>query len=679
MTLSEITQKISDIQQLAAMDQEAALSQNKALFISLVQQDEAYLIRSPSGQLFAAPVQEDDPRLFLRVFSHEEAAQSFAEKEPGREVLPIDGVELMQAAKTCFLRGVYGFLLNDGLAWAVLSFPDFLAECFRTILGNENMAGEEFTVLVRLINMVRQNDHYKIVLAEVPGEGTFFLDEAARQAGALENCESLDVQKLLRFLDLPGNAPICVKMDGVDYEMTVDMLQGAIRVTGLATGEEWVPLDFYTDFISLDFRPEDFAREEIPAPPVEEPPAKEKKPGFLSRLKKEKAPKPPKEKKSKKEKVSPDTQEPKTPSPERKRRDSRSIVLGIATMFALAAALICAVVFYVHFTSTSPLDSLKTDISTQYYSSLTKHYDGCLEEGTGEEALLLMSEDLETWVQSYASESCTAEELKDIISIYASIGDMQEAAENAYTRAAIMEQSKKAYQEGLAASSISGRLECWRGVSMEDASSYGAMLSNLSEHAVEYKYIIFTEAASLSESEALSRLILLQSFYPGDTDIAARIRAVQAGDEPITPPDSETPDVPNEPTQTTQYISISRAAVHSGGWNGEIDLYIDWRNISGKQIDEVDFEVVPYNQAGEQASTKIADANGEFYSRYLARDVGPFEDGYVTPSQHLWSDAWVNGTISSVTIDKVSIFFSGEENPVIITDANAISALFAAK
>lgn len=137
--------------------------------------------------------------------------------------------------------------------------------------------------------------------------------------------------------------------------------------------------------------------------------------------------------------------------------------------------------------------------------------------------------------------------------------------------------------------------------------------------------------------------------------------------------------MPNEPTQTTQYISISRAAVHSGGWNGEIDLYIDWRNISGKQIDEVDFEVVPYNQAGEQASTKIADANGEFYSRYLARDVGPFEDGYVTPSQHLWSDAWVNGTISSVTIDKVSIFFSGEENPVIITDANAISALFAAK
>ena len=107
MTLSEITQKISDIQQLAAMDQEAALSQNKALFIALVQQDEAYLIRSPSGQLFTAPVQEDDPRLFLRVFSHEEAAQSFAEKEPGREVLPIDGVELMQAAKTCFLRGIW--------------------------------------------------------------------------------------------------------------------------------------------------------------------------------------------------------------------------------------------------------------------------------------------------------------------------------------------------------------------------------------------------------------------------------------------------------------------------------------------------------------------------------------------------------------------------------------------
>lgn len=677
MTLSEITQKISDIQQLAAKDQEAALAQNKALFIALAQQDEAYLIRSPSGQLFAAPVQEGDPRLFLRVFSHEEAAQSFAEKEPGREVLPIDGVELMQAAKTCFLRGVYGFLLNDGLAWAVLSFPDFLADCFRAILSNENMAGEEFTALIRLINMVRQNDHYKIVSAEVPGEGRFFLDEAARQAGVFEGCEILDSQKLLRSLDLPGNAPIHIKMDGVDCEMTADMLQGALRVTGLAEGEEGVPLDFHTDFISLDFRPEDFVREEAAVSPVEELPAKEKKLDLLSRLRKEKLPKPLRVKKPRREKAS--VKEPETPSSGRKRRDSRSVVLGIATVFALAAAFICAVAFYIHFTSSSPLDSLKTDISTQYYSSIAKHYDDCLEEGTGEEALLLMSEDLETWVQKYATESCTAEELKDIISAYASIGDMQETAENAYAQAAIMEQSKKAYQEGLAASSISGRLECWRGVSMEDASSYGAMLSNLSEHAVEYKYIIFTEAASLSESDALSRLILLQSFYPGDTDIAARIRAIQAGEKPVAPPNNETPDVPSEPAQTSRYISISRAAVHSGGWNGEIDLYIDWRNISGKQVDEVDFEVVPYNQAGEQVSTKIADVNGDFYSRYLARDVGPFEDGYVTPSKHLWSDAWINGSISSVTIDKVSIFFSGEENPVIITDANAISALFTAK
>ena len=76
-------------------------------------------------------------------------------------------------------------------------------------------------------------------------------------------------------------------------------------------------------------------------------------------------------------------------------------------------------------------------------------------------------------------------------------------------------------------------------------------------------------------------------------------------------------------------------------------------------------------------STEAADENGQYYSRYLARDVGPFDVDYTTPAKHFWKDAWVNGSIVTAAIDKVSILFVGEETPVVITDAAEISALFA--
>ena len=221
--------------------------------------------------------------------------------------------------------------------------------------------------------------------------------------------------------------------------------------------------------------------------------------------------------------------------------------------------------------------------------------------------------------------------------------------------------------------SVSGRLECWRKVSMEDVDTYSAMLSDLSEHAREYKRIIFTEIATLPESDALSRLILLQSFYPGDSEISGKIRDIQAGATVSVPGIEQPSDTP----ESTPLISISRVSAQSSVWDDRVDLYIDWTNISGAKIEEVDFEVIPYNSDGARVSTEAADENGQYYSRYLARDVGPFDVDYTTPAKHFWKDAWVNGSIVTAAIDKVSILFVGEETPVVITDAAEISALFA--
>ena len=650
MTLSEITERVRRIQQLAASNPQAAVEENKKLFIAMTQQDGCYLVLGQDGCPIAAPVQEGDPRRFLRVFSHEEAAKAFAEKELGREVRPIDGVELMQLAKAWFLYGAYGLLLNDGLAWAALSFPDFLTACFHTILGDDAMADVEFIAIVRLINMVRQNESYRIASDSMPdGSVILFVQE--------EGKEILDAQGLLALERLPKTVNIHIKVDDIDCVITADMLQGAFRVTGLADSRVPWP-DFQTDFLNLDFRPEDFVQEPVGAPSEEEPPKKEERP-------------------KKKEK------QPKEKSPKKERREKKpgrgSRLIYAAGGIAVAVLMVAAVAFYWHFSNPSPIESLRNDVSTQYYASVEKHYKACKEEGTAGEALQVMNVDLEERLRAYANGECEAQELKDAIDAYVTIPDMEEAAENAFTKGAIIEKSRTAYQTGLTENSVSRKLECWRDVSAEDVTSYEAMQAYLSENAAGNKYIVFQEADSLTQPDALARLLLLQSFYPTDMDIAAKIRMVRTGNTSAPRPSEGA----EGPVDAAAYISISRASVHSGGWDGEVDLYIDWTNTSGREIEEVDFEVVPYDEFGEQAYTKTPDENGQCYSRYLARDVSPdgapFAPGYTTPVQHAWEDAWVNSLISSVVIDKVSIFFAGEDVPVVITDAAVIASMFPKK
>lgn len=647
MTLEQISQQICDIQKVAAANPEEAVEKNKALFIAFAEQDGAFVVMDGPFPL-SAPAQDSDPRLFLRVFSHEEAAQAFVEKRGRGQVLAIDGVELMQLAKSAFLRGVYGFLLNDGFAWAILSFPDFLQRCFQVVFGTENMYNEDYTALIQLINMVRRNDFYKLKTAQPPdSKDLYILDPDAQESPEFAGyvMEDLSPDELFRTADYLNGSSFYIRVGKTSRPVPADMLQAALRLT--RPGEA-PPDDFHTDFISLDFRPEDFAREE---PPVEDVPAATPK-------KRRKGLKLPREKK---------VRQPR----EKKKFSPKAALTIVATGFVLLA--FAALFFGGFFNKKAPLESLKNDISTQYYSDVAKHYTACKDDGTDSEAQQIMLDDLEEKFQSYISGGCTAEELKDIIFVYASISDIQGEAEDIYARAATVEQSKKAYQDGLDTKSVSGRLECWRKVSMEDVDTYSAMLSDLSEHVREYKRIIFTEIATLPESDALSRLILLQSFYPGDSEISGKIRDIQAGATVSVPGIEQPSDTP----ESTPLISISRVSAQSSVWDDRVDLYIDWTNISGAKIEEVDFEVIPYNSDGARVSTKAVDENGQYYSRYLARDVGPFDVDYTTPAKHFWKDAWVNGSIVTAAIDKVSILFVGEETPVVITDAAEISALFA--
>ena len=123
MTLQEVVQRIQSSQQQAETNPSSALERNRALFLDIIRQDCLYIVPeaevSPSAlsqklfRPYIAPAQDGDPRLFLRIFSHKDLAEIFVEHQGRSQICELDGIELVQVAKTSFLRGVYGFLLND--------------------------------------------------------------------------------------------------------------------------------------------------------------------------------------------------------------------------------------------------------------------------------------------------------------------------------------------------------------------------------------------------------------------------------------------------------------------------------------------------------------------------------------------------------------------------------------
>lgn len=724
MTLQEITQRICGAQQMAGKDPSAALAKNRALFVDLARQNEIFIVPDAAVsddaliqkqfRPYIAPAQANDPRLFLRIFSHEDAAAAFAEKNQHHLVAKIDGVELMQLAKFYFLRGIYGFLLNDGLAWAALSFPDFLMDCFKEILGDPTLSRPEYVSLVQLINMVRQNDFYRISVARQvvksanEPEKLFFMDQKKKErfSAAEYVFEELSLPKLLQFTSAQEDAHIHIRTEKINCTVSSDMLRAAFYATGLnqmETGAFKTELNFHTDSIALDFRIQDFTskdgvipchvqlaelprpHDKAPEPPKAANPLQKVQAWIGAAFERLKQHRPTAKSTSKEDAVCPE----ESPTPAKRKLSPVFVFRGIL----LVVFFVIVGTIAVNLMKPTPLQTLQKAIGDGNYPEVAAVYNACLSSRPEDEAVLLelMTNDLNKQLSSYAAGNCSAEDLSNAIAGYRKVSAMKELADVAYAKASALEQSKRAYEMGLKETSVLSRLDVWRSVIKDDVSSQASMAENLTANASEYKYTAFVEVDKMSAVAALSNLMLLQSYYPDDADIAEKIRAVQA--EALQPPDpghsSESgtnsgsslfPNWPigsNENGEIATPITIQRVACRAPvEWEGEMDLYIDWTNTSGKEIEEIDFEVIPYDRMDKQVSTKVPDANGNYYSRYLARDVGPFENGYVTPEKHVWSAAWNNSSIETVRIVNVYIFYVGETTPVSITDAEDIAALF---
>lgn len=156
ISLENVSQTILALQSMD-VDVDTLLQKTKEFFFLLFQEDSFFIIAADESvsddalhnksflPCIAAITPERESQ-YLRLFSHKNAAMQYLSelKLPERNCVPVSSLETVQLAKFWFLRGVRGYVLNDGFPWAAVSFPDYLQMVFQNLLEAPEMYQQKY-------------------------------------------------------------------------------------------------------------------------------------------------------------------------------------------------------------------------------------------------------------------------------------------------------------------------------------------------------------------------------------------------------------------------------------------------------------------------------------------------------------------------------------------------------
>ena len=97
---------------------------------------------------------------------------------------------------------------------------------------------------------------------------------------------------------------------------------------------------------------------------------------------------------------------------------------------------------------------------------------------------------------------------------------------------------------------------------------------------------------------------------------------------------------------------------------GGVSVFIDWQNISEKEIKYLTFTVVPYNRVNDIAPSSI----GNTIEAHL-RATGPFSSNHIQKNTG-YRNVWYNSTISYIKIVGIEIIYMDDET--LVFDENQI-------
>lgn len=301
--ISQLTEHKGD----AAADQDHV----RALFDVLIYEDQPLFILYQAGHPALLPLRWQAGTPFLRIFSHREVSEQYLEEHEGYEVRPLTVLESVQMAKSFFLRGVEGFVLNESDKWVSITLPDYLGLFADRVLQDPSSCDTQCVAALLFINRLRANGYYHYgVLCNQDGTPMIAEDSIAVTREEMvvsgEGRPILLPISALSLYQIPCGSLILKDDDGVQT-FSAALLRGAMAFLGYKRDESDGPLvcgqfcneplditeadsDWHTEDFSLKFLPQDASvspetveetgepEPAAPAEPEPEAPAPEEQP-----------------------------------------------------------------------------------------------------------------------------------------------------------------------------------------------------------------------------------------------------------------------------------------------------------------------------------------------------------------------------------------------------------------
>lgn len=670
------------------------------IFFDLIYADQPFYVAFLKGAPCASPFKSDPKRLFLRLFSHKGVAERYRSRNEEMEIVSLSLEETMQLAKTMFLRGVYGYLLNEGDKWIQISLPNYLHLFFSRVIHADNSYNESCVQVISFLNELRRNSVYRYgaVCPAAGGEETagewsgpdgvcLIQPDAVALPDVDYIAKPISVQSLYH---IPKDTVRIITLEE-PFEVSTLLLRGGLDYCGFREDkdsepfvsdyfDEPVPIaaeeqDWHTNDLSLAFEPavpptpEDIP-ENSPEPDEEQHEGKLtiSLPSFLTTIlskgktilrKGEAEEEAIGEEQGEEEEPETVTEEPlREEEVEEKaaKRNKWRFVL-IAGLCVLLVGCIAGVFAIRHHQRQERLEQFCSYIDTREYGNAYTVYN---ESGLGADANNYLTEHLDRLVIKYANNELSAEELSASMQSLANFPSLEQNLEIAKLTAAKLEASKNAYVQGKECEDVFGKLDLWRQVVDLDSVNYAAVQKAVKENRDDYVEELnsqITRYSTLLRDFAKARYEVLAYWYP-DSEPAANWSGYYQED--------------GRAQLTFFPISISSLKIEQQPdryWS----LYIDWKNTSVKTIQEVCFVVVALDESGNYVTNQ--DSIGT-WTIFEARDSSAYTPGEGAPSSdYKWSHVFYGSSIASVQLTAVNITYADGSTSSYTTDAD-LAAIF---
>lgn len=628
-TLDEVNK---EIERLAGLDIQDALFGQEHLFEALIRVNNFYILadadRVGDTIPYLAPLVNDE-LMFLRLFSHKEAAEAFVtilESPKSYLVKKIDIVQLIQLSKLLFLIGVEGSVLNDGQAWTSISNRQLLTTFYKKNLKNKSCMDNNYVLTVDFINALnnqgkifyskRKNNY---LLHREESENVFTLDTLLR----IVYSES---KAVITYPDMSFSGPIGRIKPVIEqiilYKRAIGLnLHDLVSINNIET-VIGVPINYKSINPYLTH-----TRPETPKPIVEK--------AKMKQIKKPKWP------------ILKPLKGYKNPTP--------------LILLVIAGAIIIVLLYTgaSRWSTTKSLGNFEKGLNNGNYSEAFLIYDAYDSNSYFlSKANPLIGSNLEGLLDDYINEKVDEDEFLNVYNSF-KVLNCEDELLRIYEDFILVKDSKSYFEFGKYASTALVKLYNWQFVSEIDRNNYNEVQADFKQNTSVY----YTKAINIldvlikeQKTEDVFRGIeALDYWYPEDSSLyKQKSKALALGqyDTFAVVSDGSIFNVNNLAFEALPVDISSTSTVYYPQTN-RVDLYIKWRNVSNKSIKEINFFALPTGETGGRVETL------DSYSLFQAKDIGPYLPGEGTPSSNwAWKAAWTGETVKGAEIVQTIVVFS---------------------